>query len=124
MGVRGINLKVAGDEVISMDVIRKNEDLVLTISVNGFGKVTKLEGFPNQKRGGKGVYAARINAKTGVLATARILDHPQADLLIVSQSGQAVRIPTNDLPERNRQTAGVKLMKVRSGDLVTAIAII
>lgn len=124
MGVRGISLKIAGDEVISMDVVRKNENLVLTISVNGFGKVTKLGDFPNQKRGGKGVYAARTNPKTGVLAAARILDHPQSELLVISQSGQAVRIPTNDLPERNRQTSGVKLMKVRKGDLVTAIAII
>lgn len=123
MGVRGISFKADTDEVISMDVVRKNEDLVLTISEHGFGKVTKLADFPTQKRGGKGVYAARTNDKTGPLASARILDHPQSELLIISQSGQAVRIPTNDLPERNRQTAGVRLMKVREGDLVTAIAI-
>ncbi len=124
MGVRGIAFKEKDDEVIAMDVIRRNEDLVLTIAKNGFGKVTKLGEFPEQKRGGKGVYAARTNEKTGTLASARILDHPQSELLIISSDGQTVRIPTNDLPERNRQTSGVRLMRLRTGDTVTAIAII
>lgn len=124
MGVRGIKFKKENDEVIAMDVIRINEDLVLTISQNGFGKVTKLKDYPTQKRGGRGVFAARINDKTGHLCAARILDHPESELLIISQNGQAVRIPTKDLPERNRQTAGVKLMRLKKQDLISAIAII
>ncbi len=124
MGVRGIRLKNEEDEIIAMDVVRENENLVLTISKNGFGKVTKLGEYPVQKRGGRGVFAARINNKTGNLSSARILDHPNAELLIISQNGQAVRIPTKDLPMRNRQTAGVKLMKLREADFVSAIAVI
>ncbi len=124
MGVRGIRLKDESDEIIAMDVVRENENLVLTISKNGFGKVTKLHDYPLQKRGGRGVFAARINEKTGNLSAARILDHPDAELLIISQNGQAVRIPTKDLPMRNRQTAGVKLMRLRENDLVSAIAVI
>ncbi|MEI7578774.1 MAG: DNA gyrase subunit A [bacterium] len=124
MGVKGITMKKAGDHVIVMDVVRKNEDLVLSISVKGFGKVTKLEEFPTQKRGGQGVYAARVNDKTGHLASARIMDHPQLELLIISEHGQAVRIPTKDLPARNRQTIGVHLMKIKENDRITAIALI
>jgi DNA gyrase subunit A len=124
MGVRGIKFKKENDYVISMDVVRQNEDQVLTISENGFGKVTKLIDYPTQNRGGKGVYAARINDKTGSLSTARILDHPESELLIISQHGQAVRIPTKDLPQRNRQTAGVRLMRLRKDDIVSAVAII
>lgn len=124
MGVRGIKLKKENDFVISMDVVRQNEDQVLTISENGFGKVTKLIDYPTQNRGGKGVYAARINQKTGSLSTARILDHPESELLIISQHGQAVRIPTKDLPQRNRQTAGVRLMRLRKDDIVSAVALI
>lgn len=124
MGVKGINMKTKGDEVIAMDVIRKKEDFMLTISENGFGKITKLEQFPLQRRGGGGVFAARTNDKTGTLASARILDHPDLELLIVSQHGQVVRIPTVQLPERSRQTAGVILMKLNKGDKVAAIAII
>jgi DNA gyrase subunit A len=124
MGVRGIRIENGKDKVIAMDVIRREEDLVLTIAEHGFGKVTKLANYPTQKRGGKGVFAARTNTKTGPLAAVRILDHPESELLIISQNGQAVRIPTKDLPERNRQTAGVRLMRLREGDQVTAIAII
>ncbi|MFH1543537.1 MAG: DNA gyrase subunit A [Patescibacteria group bacterium] len=124
MGVRGIKFKFADDEVISMDVIRKNEDLMLTISDLGFGKVTKMSQYPLQGRGGQGVFTARLSEKTGKLAVARVVDHPGAELLIMAKSGQAVKIPTNDLPERNRQTGGVRLMRIKQGDQVAAIAII
>lgn len=122
-GVRGIKLKES-DEVISMDVVRKKEDLMLTISENGFGKVTNLEQFTIQNRGGSGIFAAKVNKKTGNLVVARILDHPQKELLILSSKGQAVRIPTNELPSRNRQTSGVTLMRVKDGDKVTAATIV
>ncbi|MBN1331605.1 DNA gyrase subunit A [Candidatus Dojkabacteria bacterium] len=124
MGVRGIKMKDAADEVISMDVIRKTEDFMLTVSENGFGKITTLDQYGIQGRGGQGIYAARVNDKTGALSAARILDHPDMELLIMSESGQAVKIPTKELPKRNRQTAGVKLMNVPKGDKIAAIAII
>jgi DNA gyrase subunit A len=124
MGVTGIRFKKNDDYVIVMDVIRKNEDLVLTISGKGFGKVSQLGEFPCQKRGGQGVFAAKITDKTGLLSTARIIDHPQADLLIISEQGQVVRIPTDNLPSRSRQTQGVHLMRIRQDDNVTAIAIL
>jgi DNA gyrase subunit A len=122
-GVRGIRIK-AEDHVISMDVIRNTEDFLLTISRLGFGKVTKLHEFPLQNRGGGGVYAARVNDKTGKLAVARILDHPDRELLIMSAEGQAMRVLTKELPERNRQTVGVRMMKIKGADQVAAIAII
>lgn len=124
MGVRGIKMKDAEDCVISMDVIRATEDFMLTVSDHGYGKITKLDQYGIQGRGGQGIYAARVNAKTGNLAAARILDHPDMELLIMAESGQAVKIPTNELPQRNRQTAGVKLMNVSKSDKVAAIAII
>ncbi len=124
MGVRGIKMKDDNDFVISMDVIRITEDFMLTVSENGYGKMTKLEQYSIQKRGGQGIYAARINEKTGKLVAARILDHPDMELLIMSQKGQAVKIPTKELPQRNRQTAGVRLMNISNGDKVAAIAII
>lgn len=124
MGVKGITMKKENDVVMVMDVVRKNEDMMLSISEGGYGKVTRMSEFPLQKRGGQGVYAAKLTAKTGVIATARVIDHPDAELLIISEAGQTVRIPTSSLPERNRQTQGVRLMKVKNTDTVTAIAII
>jgi DNA gyrase subunit A len=122
-GVRGIRLK-EGDFVISMDVIRNTEDFVLTVSDAGYGKMTKISEFTKQNRGGSGIFAARVNKKTGELVTARLLDHPDKELLILSAKGQAVRIPTKDLPVQGRQTSGVRLMKIRSDDHVAAIAIV
>jgi len=124
MGVIGIKFRKDDDKVITADIIRLKEDLMLTVSENGFGKTTVLDQFPLQKRGGQGVFAARVNNKTGNLVAARILDHPKLELLIMSKKGQAVKIPTKDLPNRNRQTAGVKLMRLKSGDNTAAIAII
>ncbi|MEO6728554.1 MAG: DNA gyrase subunit A [Candidatus Dojkabacteria bacterium] len=122
-GVRGIKLKPE-DEVISMDIIRKEEAMMLTIAENGFGKMTELSQFTLQKRGGSGIFAARVNSKTGTLVVARVLDHPNKELLILSVKGQAIKIPTKDLPLRNRQTAGVTLMRVKDGDKVAAVAIV
>ncbi len=124
MGVLGIRFKLPNDEVIAMDIIRANEHHLLTISENGFGKITKLKEYPLQHRGGQGVYTARISNKTGLLSIARILDRPKAELLIMSKHGNAVKIPTEDLPERSRQTAGVKLMDLKGGDKVAAATII
>ena len=122
-GVRGIRLK-EGDEVISMDVIREKEIFILNITEKGYGKLTKLNQYSVQKRGGTGLYTAKLTKKTGNLIIARILDHPQKELLILSSKGQAVRIPTDGLPVQNRQTSGVRLMKVKSGDSVAATAIV
>lgn len=122
-GVTGIRLK-PNDEVIAMDVVRRYEDRMLTVSESGFGKVTELTHFPIQNRGGSGVFAAKVNSKTGNLVAARIIDHPQLELLIMSANGQATRIPIAALPERNRQTAGVKLMRVKDSDRVAAVAVI
>lgn len=122
-GVRGIKLQKE-DQVISMDIVRIKENLMLTISENGFGKMTELSQFGLQNRGGSGVYAAKINAKTGKLVVARVLDHPGKELLILSTKGQAIKIPTNDLPQRNRQTSGVTLMRMKGGDKVAAVAVV
>lgn len=124
MGVRGIKMKDKEDKVIAMDVIRMTEDFMLTVSDHGYGKITKLDQYSLQGRGGQGIYAARINDKTGKLSAARILDHPEMELLIMAESGQAVRIATKELPTRNRQTAGVRLMDVGKKDKVAAIAIV
>lgn len=122
-GVRGIRLKDE-DYVIAMDVVRNTEDYMLTISEQGYGKLSQLSNFTIQNRGGSGIFAAKVTSKTGKLAVARIFDHPDKELLILSANGQAIRIPTKNLPVQNRQTSGVRLMKVRSGDKVATTAVV
>ncbi|MDQ6985182.1 MAG: DNA gyrase subunit A [Candidatus Dojkabacteria bacterium] len=122
-GVRGIKLSEE-NYVISMDVIREEECFMLTVSEKGYGKLSELKKFNVQKRGGTGIFAAKVNDKTGNLIVARSLDHPHKELLMLSKEGQAVRIPTDNLPVLNRQTSGVRLMKVAKDDEVAAVAIV
>lgn len=126
MGVIGIRFAkgLEDDEVISMDVVRNTENMLLTITQSGFGKVTKLTEFATQNRGGSGVFAHEINKKTGNLVAARVMDHPEIDLLIMSEKGQTIRLKVSELPERNRQTQGVHLIKLNDDDKVSAIAFV
>lgn len=124
IGVRGIKFRDKTDEVIGMDIVRSGENMLLTISSNGYGKTTKLSGFPLQGRGGQGVFAFQMRTKTGHLVTARTIDHPNKDLLIISESGTVIRIPTSKIPQLSRQTSGVKLMDVGKEDSVAAIAFV
>jgi DNA gyrase subunit A len=125
MGVRGIKFAIDSDEVISMDVIREGENMLLTVTEHGFGKITKIKQFGIQNRGGSGIFAHDVSKKTGDLVAARVMDHPEKELLIMSEKGQSIRISAKDLPERNRQTSGVHLIRFNdSSDKVAAIAII
>jgi len=122
-GVRGIRLK-NDDAVISMDIVRPNENFVLTISENGFGKITEISNFAIQHRGGSGIFAAKVNSKTGKLVVGRVLDHPRKELMIVSKNGVAIKIDTDNLPLRGRQTSGVILIRLKAEDKVSAVAIV
>ena len=125
MGVRGIKFAKENDQVISMDVVRNKENYLLTITEHGFGKATKIAQFGIQGRGGSGIYAHEINKKTGELVVARVMDHPDLELLIMSEKGQSIRLAVKDLPERNRQTSGVHLIRFNdSEDKVAAMALI
>lgn len=126
MGVIGMKFAYDDDAVIAMEVVRNLENMLLTITEKGFGKVTRLEEFTMQGRGGSGIFAHNISPKTGNVVAARVMDHPNLDLLILTAEGQSIRIPVKDLPERNRQTGGVHLIRFADGstDTVSAIAFV
>ena len=138
-GVKGIELK-QGDYVIGMDVITAAEEKeafrdyeVLVISENGHGKKTKLSEYSPQGRGGQGVFTAKLSNKTGRLVAMRVLRHEHeeeteaeasTDLLVVSQKGQAIRLPINTVPVLGRHTQGVSIIRLNGGDKATALAIL
>ncbi|QQR93723.1 DNA gyrase subunit A [bacterium] len=124
MGVIGIRFAKEGDEVISMDIVRTLENVMLTVTANGFGKITRLDEFKVQNRGGSGIFAHDVDTKTGNLVAARIMDHPDKELLITSELGQMIRIPLKGLRELNRQTKGVHLIRLAAGDKVAAVAVV
>jgi DNA gyrase subunit A len=127
-GVKGIRL-AADDVVISACVIdpaQENIQKVCVLSTNGYGKSTLIKEYPVQGRGGKGVFTARLNAKTGPLASAIIADPGMIeDLVVISKDGQVIRLPFRQVNTLGRATSGVRVMRLHDGDAVagfTAVA--
>jgi DNA gyrase subunit A len=119
MGVKAISLNM-GDELISMDVIRSGSSwTLLTITNHGYGKRTELEEYPLQKRGGKGV--KNIDAKKGFVCCTTTVSEDD-ELLVTTKDGVVIRIPTNEIRVQGRSTQGVRIMNVKPGDEVSAVA--
>ncbi len=125
MGVRGIKFAKENDEVISMEVIHDTKGNLFTLSENGFGKMSKLTGYAVQGRGGSGVFTFRVTTKTGKLVVAKIVENKdESDIVVISEKGVIIRTQMKDLPTLGKQTSGVKVMNVSTGDKVSAIAVI
>ncbi|MEO0070966.1 MAG: DNA gyrase subunit A [candidate division WOR-3 bacterium] len=120
-GVRGIRLK-KGDEVIGAVVSSPNTSL-LTIFDNGFGKRTDFDLFPIQKRGGKGVIAAKPVEKSGKLACAKAVSD-SSEIIVTSRQGVVIRVKCSEIRKCGRATTGVKVMAVEKGDAVVDVALI
>ncbi|MEO0020099.1 MAG: DNA gyrase C-terminal beta-propeller domain-containing protein, partial [candidate division WOR-3 bacterium] len=120
-GVRGIRLK-KGDEVIGAVVCTPGTSL-LTVFDNGFGKRTDFELFPIQRRGGKGVIAAKPVEKSGKLACAKAVSD-SSEIIVTSRQGVVIRVKCADIRKCGRATTGVKVMAVEKGDAVVDVALI
>ena len=121
-GVRAIKLGKS-DQVISVDVIKKDkkDGFFLTMSENGLGKKTTLKEYKVQKRGGSGIKTAKVTPKTGDLIVARVLSGDEEELIAMSKKGQVIRTALSDIPSLGRQTQGVTIMRLRSGDSIASI---
>jgi DNA gyrase subunit A len=124
-GVKGMNVADKGNEVLSLDVVdhsdRKGELLVVT--ENGYGKRTSLTEYPVKGRGAKGVLTAKLTAKKGGLAGARVVREGQ-ELIFISQSGMVQRNAVGGISRMGRPTQGVRLMNLKKGDRVSAVALV
>ncbi|WP_338357655.1 DNA gyrase subunit A [Yeosuana marina] len=128
-GVRGISLANPKDEVIGMVTIdNPQEESVLVVSENGYGKRTYIDdpedGEPVYRitnRGGKGVKTISITEKTGNLVAIKSVTDSD-DLMIINKSGIAIRMSVQDLRVMGRATQGVKLINLRNGDSIAAVA--
>lgn len=122
-GVSGIRLSKS-DEVIGVDVVKKSTEKAafLTMSANGFGKKTSLKEYKVQKRGGSGVKTAKVTSKTGKLIVAKVLTGEESELIAMSKKGQVIRTALSDISALGRQTQGVTIMRLRSGDGIASLA--
>jgi DNA gyrase subunit A len=123
-GVKGITLK-KDDDVLSMDVVSEGgaatADLFM-ITEKGFGKRTALSEFRPQGRGGQGIIAMKTSADRGKLAGVRVVRPDLHELVIVSNVGTTIRIDAGAVSRQGRTAQGVRVMNLRAGDGVSAIA--
>lgn len=118
MGVRGISLD-ADDEVIGMQKLSQG-DYVLVVSEKGMGKLTHVDEFKAQKRGGKGLHCYRITEKTGRLVGFK-LTSKEREIMLITNEGVIIRMSLKDAKDIGRNTSGVKFMNI-DPDSTTVIA--
>lgn len=119
-GVRGVRLD-KGDCVVAMAVFSKapmEDEIIFTIKENGMGKLTAIEKYPEQKRGGKGV----IDIKTddGKVVSVRKVT-PLDDLMIITTDGVVIRIKSSDISVIGRNTKGVRIISVGDSAKVASV---
>ena len=120
-GVRGIRLKDKKDEVVGMISVNDMDANILVVSENGYGKRSSLEDYRLTNRGGKGVKTISITEKTGKLVTLKSVSDSD-DLMIINKSGIAIRMQVEDLRVMGRATQGVKVISLKDGDSIAAVA--
>ena len=120
-GVRGIRLKDKKDEVVGMVSVNDMDANILVVSENGYGKRSSLEDYRLTNRGGKGVKTISITEKTGKLVTLKSVSDND-DLMIINKSGIAIRMEVEDLRVMGRATQGVKVISIKEGDSIAAVA--
>ena len=120
-GVRGITLADDNDEVIGMVAVNDTESNILVVSENGYGKRSLVEDYRITNRGGKGVKTISVTEKTGgLVAINNVTDDD--DLMIINKSGIAIRMGVADLRVMGRATQGVRLINLKNGDSIAAVA--
>jgi DNA gyrase subunit A len=109
-----------GDELLGMHVVREGAD-VLVATVGGYAKRTPADQYPVQGRGGRGVLTARIVEARGELGGA-LMVLPEDEVFAITSAGGVIRTSAAEVKLSGRQTMGVRLMNLASGDSVVAIA--
>ena len=119
MGVKSIELN-RGDEVVDMCPVFPDMK-VLSITENGYGKLTEIDEYRVQSRGGKGIKAMNLTPKTGRL-TCQLLADEAEDILLITDDGTVIRMSVGDISTLGRNTQGVRLMRVEEGSKVVCVA--
>jgi len=120
-GVRGISLAGENDEVVGMVCIQKEEEDVLVVSENGYGKRSSIQDYRITNRGGKGVKTINVTEKTGkLIALLGVTD--EDDLMIINRSGLTIRMEVAQLRVMGRATQGVRLINLKDGDVIASVA--
>ena len=120
-GVRGITLANEKDEVIGMVCLQNDNEDILVISENGYGKRSKLEDYRVTNRGGKGVKTLNITEKTGKLISIKSVSD-RNDLMIITEHGLTIRLAVKFISLLGRATQGVRLINLKGEDSIASVA--
>jgi len=118
-GVRGMRL-ISGDRIIGMEVVRYGQTM-FAVTENGFGKRTSIDEYPLHKRGGMGVITIKSNERNGEVVGLLEVQN-EDDLMLVTDGGKIIRMPVANIKAIGRNTQGVKLIGMESGERVVSAA--
>jgi len=121
-GVRGMSIGLK-DEVVGVAIIENDQQEILVITENGFGKRTIVEEYRKQIRGGKGVKTLNVTEKNGKLSTLRTVSDDE-DLIVVSDKGVVIRTHVDQISQTKRATQGVRIIRLRPDHKVSTIALV
>lgn len=118
-----------GDRIMSADVIEgaDKDKEVLVVTEHGYGKATPAKEYKVQNRSGSGIKTAKVTDKTGKIVCGLIItteEHAEGELVIMSKKGQVIKLPLKDVPTLGRDTQGVRVMKMRSGDSIASVVFV
>jgi DNA gyrase subunit A len=119
-GVIGIRLD-ADDEVVTSDIVAKDDKELLIVTEFGYGKRTKLGDFPRKGRGGKGVIAAKLTRPRGQIVGASVV-RSDDEVFLISDDGVVIRMPVGSISRQGRPATGVRVMNLSQGAKVSAVA--
>lgn len=121
-GVRGMRLDDGDDEVVGMVVVNKpDEETIMVVSENGYGKRSQVEDYRVTNRGGKGVKTLNITEKTGRLVAIKVVTD-ENDLMIINKSGILIRLKVSECRVMGRATQGVRLINLtKKNDVISSV---
>jgi len=121
-GIKGMNVSQKGNLVLAMDVARDDQEL-LVVTENGYGKRTALSDYPRKGRGTMGVKTIQLTENKGALAGALVVREHE-ELLFISAGGMVQRTPVRGINRYGRASQGVRLMNLKDDDTVSAVALV
>ncbi len=121
-GVKGIELD--GAHVVGAEVVEENQ-LVLIVTENGYGKQTVIDEYRKTHRGSKGVKALNVTEKNGPMASLKCLNpEDKLDLMIITDSGIIIKLPLEQVSTLKRATQGVRLINLKDEQKVSTVALV
>lgn len=118
-GVRGMKLGV-GQKVISMLVAENEEQAVLTVTENGYGKRTPINEYTRHSRGTQGMIAIKTSKRNGKVVTAKLV-RPDDEIMLITSGGVLIRTRVNEVREMSRATQGVTLINLDAGEKLAGL---